>query len=72
MPTKNDDARTTNGLCPRCGGALPREPGRCALSRTDDETLVCSQCGEQEGVAWYAASEKVGHSVPLSKAGWKN
>ena len=40
--------------CPRCEGAIPTElhkgqyPG--ALSRTDNETEICSQCGQDE--AW--------------------
>jgi predicted RNA-binding Zn-ribbon protein involved in translation (DUF1610 family) len=71
MRSEKKDEERTSGVCPRCGESMPREPGRCALSRTDDETLVCSPCGEAEGLEWYAASHKAGHSVKLSRDGWK-
>ena len=41
--------RKFGGPCPRCGGELPNAyPG--ALSRADNRTEVCSDCGFDEGV----------------------
>lgn len=44
--------------CPRCFGGIPNDlqrgqyPG--ALSRTDNETEICSDCGTSEGLEdWY-------------------
>lgn len=40
--------------CPRCGGGIPNDinvgayPG--ALSRTDNETEICSECGTMEAL----------------------
>lgn len=34
-------------VCPRCGGDLGRFP---ALSRADDETDICSECGTEEAM----------------------
>lgn len=34
-------------ICPRCGGDLGRFP---ALSRADDETDICSECGTEEAM----------------------
>ncbi len=37
--------------CPRCGGnALKAEMALNALSRRDNETYVCSPCGEEEAI----------------------
>lgn len=46
-----------NLLCPRCLGAIPNNefagmyPG--ALSRTDNKTEICSDCGVQEALENY-------------------
>lgn len=51
------------GPCPRCGGGVPNDaaqgeyPG--ALSRFDNETMICSGCGTAEAFA-------AGHMIPLS------
>lgn len=40
--------------CPRCFGGIPNDlrrgqyPG--ALSRTDNKTYICSECGEMEAI----------------------
>ena len=34
--------------CPRCLGEL--KPPMTAISRRDNKTLVCSQCGNEEGM----------------------
>lgn len=34
--------------CPRCNGEMPSHPG--ALSRTDNETEICSECGIEEAM----------------------
>jgi hypothetical protein len=40
--------------CPRCGGYIPNDvrPGEYpgALSRTDNATEVCSECGTREAM----------------------
>lgn len=44
----------TNLRCPRCGGGIPNDinigayPG--ALSRTDNKTEICSECGTLEAL----------------------
>lgn len=44
----------TAPICPRCGGAIPNDatPGAYpgALSRTDNETEICSECGTREAL----------------------
>lgn len=35
-------------ICPRCGGAYRAAP---ALSRTDNQTLICPDCGTREALA---------------------
>lgn len=41
-------------ICPRCEGWIPNnnEPGRYvgAISRLDNKTEICSQCGSEEAV----------------------
>jgi RNA polymerase subunit RPABC4/transcription elongation factor Spt4 len=43
-----------NNVCPRCGGSVPNDafrgqyPG--ALSRWDNTTEICSECGLQEAL----------------------
>lgn len=50
------------GPCPRCGGGVPNDtqkgeyPG--ALSRLDNETYICSNCGMEEAFGH-------GHIVPF-------
>lgn len=34
-------------ICPRCGKPYAEPP---ALSRTDNETLICSDCGTREAL----------------------
>jgi len=50
------------GNCPRCGGLMPnaRHPGQYigALSRWDNKTYVCSDCGEEEALLQWAAYEE--------------
>lgn len=40
------------GTCPKCGRATLRldRPALNALSRTDNETYVCSDCGTREAL----------------------
>jgi len=46
----------TNSLCPRCLknniGRTPGDPG--ALSRADNETYICSDCGVEEAFLNFA------------------
>jgi len=47
-----------NEICPRCNGPIPnleswgKYPG--ALSRTDNKTEICSECGVDEAHKQYA------------------
>lgn len=34
-------------VCPKCGRTYTREP---SLSRKDNETLICPECGLEEGL----------------------
>lgn len=56
-------------ICPRCGGYIPNNerPGEYpgALSRTDNETYVCSWCGELE------AMEQLLLGAPMPKKQWE-
>jgi len=49
--------------CPRCGEATQGQHG--ALSRTDNETLVCDSCGTQE------ALEEHYFGAPVPKILWQ-
>lgn len=43
-----------SGPCPRCGGGVPSDRDRGeypgALSRVDNKTYICSQCGTDEAM----------------------
>lgn len=43
------------GVCPKCGKAYI---GRPALSRTDNETLICPDCGTREALSSIGVSEE--------------
>lgn len=38
----------TERICPKCGNTYTERP---ALSREDNETLICSDCGTREALA---------------------
>lgn len=42
-------------ICPRCG---KHYVGEGALSRRDNETMICSDCGTQEALADWANRDK--------------
>jgi hypothetical protein len=50
-----------DNICPRCNGFIPNNetpglyPG--ALSRIDNETYICSACGEEEALVMLADKE---------------
>lgn len=50
--------RLTKHQCPRCGGSIPNNenPGAYpgALSRVDNKTEICSNCGTLEAIDDYA------------------
>lgn len=60
--------RIAGNTCPRCGGKIPNNdhPGEYpgALSRVDNVTEICSQCGFLE-----AAAALLGGTVDYT--GWK-
>ena len=50
--------------CPRCLGFTVREPEESnALSRRDNKTYICSECGQEEAIVDMARSE--GRTIPL-------
>jgi hypothetical protein len=57
-----------NLICPRCMGYIPNAefagmyPG--ALSRTDNKTEICSECGQMEALEDYSGNG------PLSQSHW--
>jgi len=59
-----------NLVCPRCEGLIPNNssPGAYpgALSRTDNNTEICSRCGEME------ALEDMMWGAPLSQVYWSS
>lgn len=71
MTSNNDSNETTytvtvtetgrdEGTCPRCGGPLRQSPADIgALSREDNETIICGQCGLAEVVGDEAAAESM-------------
>lgn len=50
-------------ICPRCGGFIPNDdqPGAYpgALSRTDNQTEVCSSCGQREAMEQFGGVDKL-------------
>jgi hypothetical protein len=44
--------------CPGCGATLPANPALGALSRFDNTTRICSDCGTKEGLAQFAAASR--------------
>lgn len=50
-------------ICPRCHGAIPNnaEPGAYpgALSRTDNKTEICSDCGLTEAIEQWTTGTPV-------------
>lgn len=49
-----------NKLCPSCEKNELREEGGNALSRKDNETEICSDCGMKEALEEYEKSLKKG------------
>ncbi len=49
------DANTRIRICPRCGNAYHGAP---ALSRADNETLICPDCGTREALESIGVDEK--------------
>jgi hypothetical protein len=48
--------------CPRCNNqTLDEIPARNALSRADNETYVCSNCGTEEAMLDYSCHAATGH-----------
>lgn len=52
-------------ICPRCSGYIPNnnQPGAYpgALSRVDNRTEICSECGSLEAI-----EQMFGHLMPMS------
>ena len=42
-------------ICPRCGASYGRTP---ALSREDNQTLICPDCGTREALASMGVSKE--------------
>lgn len=58
--TTNPKSPKFAGPCPRCGGGVPNSarPGAYpgALSRLDNETYICSECGTNEAMFQFGVS----------------
>lgn len=52
IPHHSQDPNAVYDTCPRCGEQTLRvdRPAMNALSRTDNKTYVCSDCGTSEGL----------------------
>ena len=48
------------GICPKCGQSYKGSP---ALSREDNKTLICPDCGVQEALATLGVSEEEQESI---------
>jgi transcription elongation factor Elf1 len=55
--------RGTMSTCPRCNTPIPAD-ARCALSRHDNETMICSSCGVNEAM-WMQRRHEAGLSTVL-------
>jgi hypothetical protein len=59
---------TDDNTCPRCGGGIPNNEQRGAypgaLSRTDNDTYVCSGCGTDEAI------ETMMDGAPMPQSKW--
>ena len=56
--------------CPKCGSWYTEPP---ALSRTDNETLICPECGMREALedAWFPGLQ-IGEAVAMMREGEKH
>lgn len=54
------DANARIRICPRCGNAYHGAP---ALSREDNETLICPDCGTREALESIGVDEKEQESI---------
>lgn len=56
-----------NRICPKCGKQYSGYP---ALSRTDNKTKICADCGTREAVdAYYKFMKKVDEIFDMERAG---
>lgn len=64
-PAFDNDEQATFAICPRCGNQKLRtdRPAMNALSRTDNQTYVCSDCGTAEALDDY-------FGTPLKQTDW--
>ena len=53
--TGNERARPHERICPICGKKYTAFP---ALSRTDNETLICPDCGTRQALMTIGISEE--------------
>lgn len=55
-------------VCPTCGDWIPnnQSPGAYpgAISRRDNKTEICSECGQREALEDYLAARKDGRWLP--------
>jgi hypothetical protein len=62
----------TAPICPRCGGFIPNDamPGAYpgALSRTDNKTEICSDCGTDEALVQFMTGKPVTQQEWLVKS----
>ena len=61
MAPEPEDPNARYGVCPRCGEKTLRldRPVLNALSRTDNRTYVCSDCGTGEALESFAKASRL-------------
>jgi ribosomal protein S27AE len=62
--------------CPRCLGGIPNDASRGkypgALSRTDNKTYICSNCGTLEAIEQgHPRASKMGYNNLMPQEEWK-
>ena len=55
-----NEMRTGGRICPHCGKTYYEPP---ALSRTDNETLICPDCGTRQALMTIGISEEEQNAI---------
>ena len=60
--------RSVEKVCPICGQAYTSEP---ALSRTDNKTLICPECGQRQALESIGIMDQAeqDHIIEVSRRG---
>ena len=66
--TPNPELLAQVSICPRCANMYM---GTGALSRVDNQTVICSGCGTDEGMRTYLGMSQI-EGFPYSDAIWED